>query len=100
MRWIAIFSAICAGLFAVGYAVFWAFGGFAALGSNRHVVIAAAIGVVMASALAAALMALIFYSARSKHDTSVHRLAVLLDPPQRRAETAPASAFTQSLGKE
>ena len=100
MRWIAIFFTISAGLFALGYGVFWAIGGFAELGFNRDVVVAAATGVVMVSALAAALMALIFYSARSENDTSVHHLTAPPDPLQRGAKTAFTSAFAGTPRKE
>jgi len=80
--------------------VFWAIGDFAELGFNRHVVVAAAIGMAMVSAFAAALTGLISYSARSEHDTSVHQFDRAAGPARRGAKTAFTSAFTEPLRKE
>ncbi len=55
---------------AIAYAVLWYAGLFSGLGF--HGTIAAVLGVLLASGIGVALMALLFHSNRSHHDQDVH----------------------------
>jgi len=59
-------------LFAVGYAAMYFLGVFEGL--NFHEGIAAVIGIILTTGVAIALMSLIFYSARARHDEAAHNL--------------------------
>lgn len=83
MRRIVWFSVACAGTMALLMVVFSATVGFSSLGLSGHGVVAITMGITFSTALAIALMALIFYSSRHDQDGVVHRAAV---EPKRRLD--------------
>lgn len=82
MRRIMWFSVACAGAMALVMAIFSATVGFSSLGLSGHGAIAITLGITFSTALAIALMALIFYSDRHGQDGAVYRVP----PPKRRLE--------------
>ncbi|MBX6369380.1 MAG: hypothetical protein IRZ04_15445 [Rhodospirillales bacterium] len=83
MRRIVWFSVACAGAMALVMVIFSATVGFSSLGLSGHGVVAITMGITFSTALAIALMALIFYSSRHDQDGVVHRVAA---QPKRRLE--------------
>ena len=73
MKWIVGFSTACVGAVAALLLVIWATVGFASMGLSGHGVVAITLGIIFSTAIAVALMALIFYSDRSARDEAVHR---------------------------
>ena len=69
MRWIAIFSSVCVGIFIVACGVMWSLGVFSGLGA--HAVMGVIFGIFFATAIGTALMALASFSEQSGHDVSV-----------------------------
>ena len=77
MRRMIVFILACNGVLAAALAVAWIAGGFAYLGVNGSIATAIIVGLVVASEVAIALMALIFYSEESGQDDAayhVHRV--------------------------
>jgi hypothetical protein len=76
MARIVWFSLACSGAMAFVMLALWGTVGFSGLGLSGHGVVAITLGVVFSTAIAIALMALIFYSHRYERDEAVHRAAV------------------------
>jgi predicted RND superfamily exporter protein len=77
MRREILFVVACNGFLAVALAVAWAAGAFAYLGVDSGIATAIVVGLVVASEVAIALMALVFYSEESGQDEAayhVHRV--------------------------
>ena len=77
MRRVILFVVACNGFLAVALAVAWAAGAFAYLGVNSGIATDIVVGLVVASEVAIALMALVFYSEESGQDEAayhVHRV--------------------------
>jgi hypothetical protein len=72
MRWITIFSSVCLGLFVVTCAVMWELGVFS--GVSTKATIGALLGILFATAIGTALMALAIYSDQSGHDEVIFRI--------------------------
>jgi hypothetical protein len=72
MRWVVIFSGVCASVFALAYSLMWGAGVFSDLGLRGTV--AAVLATFLTTLIGVGLMALTFYSNRSGHDSTVHRL--------------------------
>jgi hypothetical protein len=73
---IVLFAGACVGAIAAVLLVIWATVGFAGLGLSGHGVVAITMGIIFSTAIAIALMALIFYSNRSDQDETVHNAGV------------------------
>jgi hypothetical protein len=74
MRWLLTFIGFNALLFVVVLAALWAFGGFAGEGLSAEGWFALGLGIAFTSGIAVALMALVFYSARTDYDEEAYRI--------------------------
>jgi hypothetical protein len=72
MKWILVFSTACAAGVGGVILLFWATVGFGSMQLSGHGVVALTLGVLITTALAVALMALVFWSHRSERDDAVH----------------------------
>ncbi|MGH6947589.1 MAG: hypothetical protein ACREDZ_09700 [Kiloniellales bacterium] len=72
-RWIVIFAGACGGLVALALLAILAFAGFEDSELGFHGTLALLLGVLLSAVMAIGLMALIFYSNRSRIDEEVHR---------------------------
>ena len=75
MRQVISFGVASLGVVAVALLAFWAMGGFRSLGLDTTGAVALALGILLTSALSAALMALLFYSDRTNADEDAYRAA-------------------------
>lgn len=75
MKWMIWFGAICIAAVFVSLLVLWLATGAASLGLSGHGLVAIILGFVLTTSVAAALMALTFYSNRSRTDEAVHHSA-------------------------
>ncbi len=73
MKWIVVFSSACVAAVAAVILAIWATVGFSGMGLSGHGVVAITLGITFSTAIAVALMALVFYSNRSQQDVVVHR---------------------------
>lgn len=71
MRWPYWFGGLCAAAVAVIIAALWQFGLFHDMGLSGHGMMAMAIGILLTLGLGIGLMALVFFSARSRHDEAI-----------------------------
>lgn len=72
MRWVMRFSAICTAIVVAVLAALWISGVFGDLGLSVNGTIALFIGVSLTIFVGIGLMALVFYSDRSRHDEPPH----------------------------
>jgi len=72
MRWITIFSSACLGLFVVSCGVMWELGVFS--GVSVRATVGALLGILFATAIGTALMALAVYSDQSGYDEAISRI--------------------------
>jgi hypothetical protein len=79
-RWIAIFSIASVGAVAAVLFLLWAMSGFGDIGVTGNALVALIIGVIFSTGLGVALMALVFYSARSEVDEDVYQANLPLEP--------------------
>ena len=73
MKWAISFAAGCSAIVAVVVSGLWLAGAFGDLGLSLHGTIALLIGITLTVFLGTALMALVFYSDRSRQDETAHR---------------------------
>ncbi len=73
MGWVIRFTAVCSALVIAVLAALWFSGVFGDLGLSLHGTIALFIGVTLTTVVGVGLMALLFYSDRSRHDDLVSR---------------------------
>jgi hypothetical protein len=102
MRGVISFGVASLGVIAIALLAFWAMGGFRGLGLDTAGSVALALGVLFTSALAAALMALVFYSDRSNTDEDAYRAADGADdsqPTDRRENDGITNDRTGSSGR-
>ena len=71
-RWVLIFVLGCVGAIAAALLIVWATNGFAAMDLSVNGLIALTLGMVLTTALAVGLMALVFYSNRGEGDRAAH----------------------------
>ena len=76
MKWVAWFSAGCAGMVFAVLFILWGFNGFEGLGLSGHGLAALILGVVISTGVGVGLMALIFHSNRTQQDETVHNLTL------------------------
>lgn len=73
MRWVVCFTAACSAIVLAALAALWFSGVFGDLGLSLHGTIALFIGITLTTLVGVGLMALLFYSDRSRHDDLVNR---------------------------
>jgi hypothetical protein len=97
-RWIAIFSIASVGAVAAVLFLLWAMSGFGDIGVTGNALVALIIGVIFSTGLGVALMALVFYSARSEVDEDVYQANLPSEPnpdARRVSDKKPASPRDQ-----
>lgn len=72
MRTVAIFSALCLGVSVAACGVMWGFGVFS--GAGVRVTVGMMLGILLATSIGTALMALAVYSDQSGHDEAIFRV--------------------------
>ena len=72
MRTITIFSSVCLGLFIAACGVLWGLGVFSDVGVRAT--LGTMLGILLATAIGTALMALAVYSDQSGHDEAIFRV--------------------------
>ena len=80
MKWVGWFSAACVGMVFAVLLLIWASGGFAGPGLTGNGLAAMLLGVVISTGLGVGLMALVFYSNRSRQDEAVHNVGLTTKP--------------------
>jgi hypothetical protein len=79
-RWIIIFSLASVGAVVAVLLLLWAWSGFGDIGVTGSALVALIIGVIFTTGLGVALMALVFYSARSEVDEDVYQANLPSEP--------------------
>lgn len=87
-KWLVIYVATCVGAVVAVLFAAWALNGFAGLGIGLEGTVALVLGITFTVALGIALMALVFQSDRSDHDTAVYRETAGEQPPDRENDSS------------